>query len=101
MAKSRDKGKREVKKKKKEKAPKGVPPPFSSTTFTPRREPGMPGSAGAPPEASVRQRAPVRGCCSWFRRCRAGRAVLARSWDDWGGLRGGGACARRGGRGSC
>jgi hypothetical protein len=50
MAKSRDKGKREVKKKKKEKAPKGAPPPFSSTTFTPRREPGMPGSAGAPPE---------------------------------------------------
>ena len=50
MAKSRDKGKREVKKKKKEKAPKGVPLPFSSTTFTPRREPGMPGPAGAPPE---------------------------------------------------
>ena len=29
MAKSRDKGKREVKKKKKEKAPKGAPAPFS------------------------------------------------------------------------
>jgi len=50
MAKSRDKGKREAKKKKKEKPPKGAPTPFSGTIFTPRREPGMPGSAGAPPE---------------------------------------------------
>jgi hypothetical protein len=51
MAKSRDRGNREAKKKKKEKKPKGVvPPPFGGTTFTPRREPGMPGSAGAPPE---------------------------------------------------
>lgn len=51
MAKSRDKGKREVKKKKKEKAPKSAPAPFSGGVgFTPRREPGMPGSAGAPPE---------------------------------------------------
>jgi hypothetical protein len=49
MAKGRDKGKREVKKKKKEKAPKGAPAPFSDAAFTPRREPGMPGSAGAPP----------------------------------------------------
>ena len=50
MAKSRDRGKREVKKKKKEKAPKGAPTPFSGDVgFTPRREPGMPGSAGAPP----------------------------------------------------
>jgi len=50
MAKSRDRGKREVKKKKKEKAPKGAPAPFSGDAgFTPRREPGMPGSAGAPP----------------------------------------------------
>lgn len=51
MAKSRDKGRREEKKKKKEKKPKGVTPPFGGTsTFSPRREPGMPGSAGAPPE---------------------------------------------------
>jgi hypothetical protein len=53
MAKSRDKGRREEKKKKKEKQPKGAPPPFGgsgTTGFTPRREPGMPGSAGAPPE---------------------------------------------------
>jgi hypothetical protein len=50
MAKSRDRGNREAKKKKKEKKPKGVPPPFGATGFTPRREPGMPGSAGAPPE---------------------------------------------------
>ena len=51
MAKSRDRGNREAKKKKKEKKPKGVPPPsFGTTAFTPRREPGMPGSAGAPPE---------------------------------------------------
>ncbi len=55
MAKSRDKGKREPKKKKKEKQPKGAPTPFGSAgftppSFTPRREPGMPGSAGAPPE---------------------------------------------------
>ncbi|HET9847507.1 MAG TPA: hypothetical protein VFR68_02985 [Candidatus Dormibacteraeota bacterium] len=51
MAKSRDRGNREAKKKKKEKKPKGVPPPFGPTTgFTPRREPGMPGPAGAPPE---------------------------------------------------
>ena len=53
MAKSRDKGRREEKKKKKEKKPKGVAPPFGGTGavgFTPRREPGMPGSAGAPPE---------------------------------------------------
>ena len=49
MAKSRDKGKREAKKKKKEKPPKGAPAPFSDATFTPRREPGMPGPAGAPP----------------------------------------------------
>ena len=51
MAKSRDRGRREEKKKKKEKKPKGAPAPFGGTTgFTPRREPGMPGSAGAPPE---------------------------------------------------
>jgi hypothetical protein len=51
MAKSRDRGNREAKKKKKEKKPKGVTPPLGgSATFTPRREPGMPGSAGAPPE---------------------------------------------------
>jgi len=50
MAKSRDKGHREEKKKKKEKKPKGVTPPLGGSTFTPRREPGMPGSAGAPPE---------------------------------------------------
>lgn len=50
MAKSRDKGHREEKKKKKEKKPKGVAPPLGGSTFTPRREPGMPGSAGAPPE---------------------------------------------------
>jgi len=50
MAKSRDKGKREVKKKKKEKLPKSAPAPFGGVTFTPRREPGTPGSAGAPPE---------------------------------------------------
>jgi len=49
MAKSRDKGKREVKKKKKEKTPKGAPSPFGDVSFTPRREPGPPGSAGAPP----------------------------------------------------
>ena len=50
MAKSRDRGKREVKKKKKEKPPKAAPAPFSSDAgFTPRREPGTPGSAGAPP----------------------------------------------------
>jgi hypothetical protein len=49
MAKGRDKGKREVKKKKKEKTPKGAPAPFSDAAFTPRREPGMPGPAGAPP----------------------------------------------------
>jgi hypothetical protein len=46
MAKGRDKGKREVKKKK---TPTGAPAPFSDAAFTPRREPGMPGSAGAPP----------------------------------------------------
>jgi hypothetical protein len=51
MAKSRDRGNREAKKKKKEKKPKGAAPPFGgTTTFTPRREPGTPGSAGAPPE---------------------------------------------------
>ena len=50
MAKSRDKGHREEKKKKKEKKPKGVQPTFGGSAFTPRREPGMPGSAGAPPE---------------------------------------------------
>lgn len=54
MAKSRDRGRREEKKKKKEKKPKGVTPPFGqsfgATGFTPRREPGMPGSAGAPQE---------------------------------------------------
>jgi hypothetical protein len=49
MAKSRDKGKREVKKKKKEKTPKVAPSPFGDVSFTPRREPGTPGSAGAPP----------------------------------------------------
>lgn len=51
MAKSRDRGKREVKKKKKEKAPKAAPAPFSADAgYTPRREPGIPGgSAGAPP----------------------------------------------------
>jgi len=50
MAKSRDKGKREVKKKKKEKSPKNAPTPFGDVAFTPRREPGPPpGSAGAPP----------------------------------------------------
>jgi hypothetical protein len=49
MAKSRDKGKREVKKKKKEKSPKNAPTPFGDVAFTPRREPGMPGPAGAPP----------------------------------------------------
>jgi hypothetical protein len=50
MAKSRDKGNREAKKKKKEKKPKGVTPSVGGTTFTPRREPGMPGSPGAPAE---------------------------------------------------
>jgi hypothetical protein len=50
MAKSRDRGRREEKKKKKEKKPKAAPPTFGATTFTPRREPGMPGSAGAPSE---------------------------------------------------
>ena len=50
MAKSRDRGRREEKKKKKEKKPKGAPAPFGGTGFTPRREPGLPGSAGAPPE---------------------------------------------------
>ncbi|MDQ6883782.1 MAG: hypothetical protein M3077_06025 [Candidatus Dormibacteraeota bacterium] len=50
MAKSRDKGKREVKKKKKEKKPKGASTPFSNPTFTPRPEPGSPGPAGAPSE---------------------------------------------------
>jgi hypothetical protein len=49
MAKSRDKGKREVKKKKKEKSPKNAPAPFGDVAFTPRREPPTPGSAGAPP----------------------------------------------------
>ena len=50
MAKSRDRGRREEKKKKKEKKPKGVTPSFGVTGFTPRREPGVPGSAGAPQE---------------------------------------------------
>jgi len=50
MAKSRDRGRREVKKKKKEKKPKGLETPFGGVGFTPRREPAPPGSAGAPPE---------------------------------------------------
>jgi hypothetical protein len=50
MAKSRDRGRREEKKKKKEKKPKGAPTPFGGVGFTPRREPGTPGPAGAPPE---------------------------------------------------
>jgi hypothetical protein len=50
MAKSRDRGRREVKKKKKEKKPKGVETPFGGVGFTPRREPGPPGPPGAPPE---------------------------------------------------
>ena len=48
MAKSRDRGRREEKKKKK--LPKAAAPPLGNPTFTPRREPGMPGSAGAPSE---------------------------------------------------
>ena len=50
MAKSRDRGRREEKKKKKEKKPKAPTPPLGGATFTPRREPGMPGPAGAPSE---------------------------------------------------
>jgi hypothetical protein len=47
MAKSRDKGKREAKKPKKDKKPKLAPSPFSSgINPTPRREPGP----GAPTE---------------------------------------------------
>ena len=36
MAKSRDKGKREVKKKKKEKTPKAAPSPFGDASYIPR-----------------------------------------------------------------
>ncbi len=50
MAKSRDRGRREEKKKKKEKKPKAPSPPLGSINLNPRREPGMPGSAGAPSE---------------------------------------------------
>src|SRR3989440_401023 len=49
MAKARDRGNREAKKKKKEEKPKGGTPPFGGKNFTPPREAGLPGSAGAPP----------------------------------------------------
>jgi hypothetical protein len=51
MAKARDKGRREVKKKKKEKKPKGAPTPLGGVGFTPRHEPGPTGPPpGAPSE---------------------------------------------------